>query len=280
MNWRHSKPFYRRSGAPDRAAVAAPAFRVRHTAFTLIEVLLAISIAAGILVVVLLFYHQTESLRSRLLEETSRLAAVRLVMDRLSGELAAARLCQPRGQGLSGTSNTLSFVKLSFPSPWDRTNAPATTTSAPALRVVTYTLVEEDTNSVTDGGLLRSEEALVKSTGAGASAGPGASPSLAVTNDPSLLSLDATNAPPKGAMASQIRFVRFRYWDGIAWSDSWTGPDLPWGVEASLGADPLPADAAVEDYAAELYRRVIYLPNHGTNTVSSLTGPALTQAAP
>jgi len=260
-----------REGRRATGPAPQPRASVRHTAFTLIEVLLAISIAAGILVVVLMFYHQTESLRARLLEETSRLTAARLVMDRLSGELASARLCAPRGQGLSGSSNTLSFVKLSFPSPWDRTNAPVTTSSAPALRLISYSLVAEDTNSETDGGLLRTEEPLAKSAGASAS--------LAATNDPSLVFSGITNALPNGAIASQIRFVRFRYWDGSNWSEAWTGPDLPWGVEASLGADPLPDDVAADEYASELYRRVIYLPNHGTNTASSLTGPALTQVA-
>ena len=219
--------------------------------------------------VALLFYHQTQTVRGQLLEETSRLAATRLVMDRLSGELAAARLCAPRGVGLSGDSNSLHFVKLNFPAPWDRTNAPPAVSSASALRLVSYALLPQDTNTDVESGLLRSEEALVKSAGASAS--------LAATNDPAGLLAGATNARPAGTVTSQIQFLRFRYYDGAAWTDTWNGPDLPFGVEATLGAEPLPDDVPEEEYPGELYRRVIYLPHHTVTPASSLGVPAFTE---
>ena len=246
----------------------------RSAGFTLLEVVLAISIAAGILAVVLLFYHQTESLRSRLLEETSRLDTMRLVMERLSTELAAARVSGPYGQGLSGGGDNLQFVKLNFPNSWDRTNAPVSTTPASPLRLVTYSLVQDTntTNNATDTGLVRVEESLAKASSLNASL-------VAATNDPSVALPPGTVAPHNGSVATQIQFLRFRYWDGSTWADAWSGPDLPLGVEVSLGADRLPVELTPDEYPFELYRRVIYLPNHAVNPVPNPAGAAITQAA-
>ena len=239
-----------------------------NAGFTLIEVVLAISIAAGILMVVLLFYHQTETLRSRLLDETTRLATMRLVMERFNTELASARLSGPHGQGLSGGADNLQFVKLSFPSPWDRTNAPLALATASPLRLVSYSLVQ-DTNNVTDSGLLRSETSLAQGSSTNAS--------LLATNDPSVSLSSGGPVPRNGTVANQIQFLHFRYWDGSVWAEAWTGPDLPMGVEVSLGADPLPTELPADEYPFELYRRVIYLPNHATNSPPNLAGPAVTQ---
>ena len=81
--------------------------------FTLIEVILALSIAIGILVVALYFYSQTANLRGQLLDESDRLADLRLVMDRLTGELRSA-LEIPR-QRFSGEGTSLSFVTVAAP---------------------------------------------------------------------------------------------------------------------------------------------------------------------
>ncbi|MCX6924838.1 MAG: hypothetical protein NT154_16745 [Verrucomicrobia bacterium] len=248
------------AGLPAAGRPAAPA-----TGFTLIEVVLAISIAAGILVVVLLFYHQTESLRSRLLEETSRLATMRLVMERLTAELATARLSKPHGKGLSGGAENIQFVRLSFPAPWDRTNALGTVSTVAPLRLVSYSLLQ-DTNTATESGLLRSEELLAK--------GSNASTNVPAANDQRSTSLIGTAVPRNGSVASQIQFLRFRYWDGSTWSETWSASDLPMGVEVSLGREPLPLESTADEYPFELYRRVIYLPNHAAARPPSLAGPA------
>jgi type II secretory pathway pseudopilin PulG len=65
-------------------------FAVGARAFTLVEVILAISIAIGILVVALFFHSQASHLRAQLLDESDRIAAIRLVMERLTAELRSA----------------------------------------------------------------------------------------------------------------------------------------------------------------------------------------------
>ena len=108
-----------RQPAPGSATACAALRRARGASacrgFTLIEVLLAIGIAAGILMVVLFFYRQSEDLRTSLLQETSRISAARLIMQRLTRELGAARVSATLGQGLSGGSDNLRFVRLDFP---------------------------------------------------------------------------------------------------------------------------------------------------------------------
>src|SRR5439155_8813829 len=58
--------------------------------FTLVEVILAIGIAIGILMVALYLHSQATNLRAQLLRESERIAAMRLVMERLTSELRNA----------------------------------------------------------------------------------------------------------------------------------------------------------------------------------------------
>ena len=82
----------------------------RGRGFTLIEVILAISIATGLLIVALTFYRQVADLRGLILKESERLATVRLIMDRLASDLRTARIGAVAGQEFRGGSSTLSFV--------------------------------------------------------------------------------------------------------------------------------------------------------------------------
>ena len=122
-------------------------------AFTLIEVILAMAIAAGILMVVLFFYRQSETLRSNLLDETARASAARLVMERMSQELSAA--LDGGTASFSGSSDRIQFVKLDFPQLNAWTNPPAAAGVTPFC-VVTYSL-SQSTNPGASG-LLRLEQ--------------------------------------------------------------------------------------------------------------------------
>ncbi len=239
------------SRCPERRRATPGTFLSRG--FTLIEVVLAIGIAAGILMVVLFFYRQTEALRTGLIEETSRVSAARLIMERLSIELSAARRCESLQQGLTGGSDSLQFVRLDFPlqSSWtNQTNFVAAPAPTP-FRLVSYSLIQS-TNGASGSGLVRSEKALSRRT----------TPVL-FTNEDDASVVGGTAVPTNGLAIQQLQFLRFRYYDGTNWLEAWSAPDLPLGVEVSLGVDPLPPELTVDEYPSELYRRVIYLPNHG-----------------
>jgi hypothetical protein len=114
---------------------------------------------------------------------------------------------------------------------------------------VSYALVQTTNTGAPGSGLLRSERAW-----------SGKTVTFGLTNEddtlPALGSAGATN----GMAIEQLQYLRFRYYDGANWLDSWSAPGLPIGVEVSLGVEPLPSEVSPDDYPFELYRRVIYLP--------------------
>lgn len=83
--------------------------------FTLLEVVLAVTIAIGIMVVALYFYEQSTRLRKDALEEMDRITAVRLVMDRLSSELRCALPGSDLLAGVKGSASSIEFIRLDPP---------------------------------------------------------------------------------------------------------------------------------------------------------------------
>lgn len=214
-------------------------------AFTLIEVILAIVIASGLLIVAISFYQRSADLRGQLLEESEKLATIRLIMDRLSGDLRTA-FAEPR-QGFTGGADYLRFVHAGSPSPANLGDG--------ALKLVRYSSVTnaEGTNTVMVG-FNRVESPLLETRIVATNREPfsfnGAMDPLA----------NATNKFVE-PLTRAIRFVRFRYFDGSEWLDAWDGVDLPVGVEATFGTDSASSDESQEEgYAGEQFRRVIFVP--------------------
>lgn len=220
--------------------------------FTLVEVILGIGIAIGILVVALYFYSQAVDLRSRLLEEADQLSSIRLILDRMTSDLRAA-YAQPQA-GFTGTASSLRFVVTGVPgsspdhpSGWLIAPSPQTD-----LKLVSYSTTEaaEGTNTIVLG-LNRTEQLYREPS----------RPTQSASNEFAF----ATTAGVESAEARKpliegIRFLQFWYWDGTGWDDHWDSPSLPACIEVNLGAQPLPEGTHPLDYPYELFRRVIYLP--------------------
>lgn len=228
-------------------------FRTPHSsAFSLLEVVLAITIAIGILVVSLAFYQQATSLRGQLLIESERLAAVRQVMDRLSADLRVAPVNDRIG--FTGDSNSLRFVITGLPLQAGFIESD--------LRRISYrtTYAGEGTNLAVSG-LTRVQEPALDLI----------APPVAA---PDLFAGDAAPAAPAAEpLTDAIRFLSFRFWDGTAWRDNWSGVTPPPGLEVSLGFEPLPPETTPDLYPGEIFRRVIFLPAGqprppGTNLVA------------
>jgi type II secretory pathway pseudopilin PulG len=218
-------------------------------AFTLVEVILAIGIAAGLLVVAISFYQRSAELRNQLLEESAKLSTVRLLMDRLSGDLRTA-FAEPR-QGFSGSGEHMTFVHAGSPT--------AMNISEGALKLVTYGVVTntEGTNT-TVIGFDRTEQPLIEMRSISTTTATNEVLSFNGAMDPT----QTTNVVVE-PLTRSIRYVQFRYFDGAQWRDIWDGVDLPVGVEVTFGFEPLPAeeDEIFESvYPYEVFRRVIYLP--------------------
>jgi len=242
-------------------------------AFTLIEVVLAIAIAIGILVVVLYFYQQAADLRTQLLLEAERVSTVRLLLDRLTADLRSARSDFNSGLGLSGDSSSIRFVKAELPSrsAWAGGQLGRALAAETDLKQISYgvTSSQEGTNLVITG-LVRMEQPCVEPR------------PLPEAKGASLGSGEAQPEVPRGPepLTEVIRFLRFRYWDGSNWQDSWNAIELPQGVEVSLGGPPLPESLIPEEYPYELFRRVIYLPGQGVSNGGVDFFDLLEEAAP
>lgn len=254
-------PIQARFGVP--VSTGGTAAKPTRAGFTLLELLLAIAIATILLAVALFFYQQATDLRTQLLEETERISTTRLLLDRLTADLRSAYSQASLENALTGSSTSMQLVKAEMPSrsvwnsgPFGRLISPESD-----LRIVTYSLASHgEATNITVAGLNRNEKPLVETR--------------ALPVNPANESVwPATNqaAATPSPIIEAIRFLRFRYYDGAAWQESWTKGQLPAGVEISLGWEPLPEDGLPEEYPYEIFRRVVCLPaSHSTtNEVES-----------
>ena len=229
--------------------------------FTLIEVVLAIVIAVGLFTGVLVFYRQAATIREEILRKADALAAVRLVMDRMSTEL---RTAPPATAGLavvSGDSRSLRMIHTTVPSrtPWRGGTLGRAAFAETDWVEVTYRC-SSDTNQP---GLFRQER--VHTAGA-----------VISTNLPTEIGPEipeGTNAPAAllgSPLSEAVAHLRLRYWDGSRWPGAWSRPQPPAAVEITLGLeaidaedDPLEAEGMPGDgptYPFEVFRRVVALP--------------------
>ena len=223
--------------------------RPRHgtRAFTLLEVVLAIVLAIGILLVLLFFYQQAANLRAELIAHAEKLGTVRLVMDRITAELRTARGHAFYQGAFLGDAQFLQFIKTDdVPrSAWragERVSRAQTD-----LKLVRYSAAAdfEGTNASL-ASLHRTEEPLVENRAPRAQAEP--------------MLLDEATPRRDEPLSEAIRFVRFRYFDGKTWLESWDGVGIPAGVEISLGLEPPDPEQGTDGLPDEVFRRVVYLP--------------------
>ena len=293
------------------ATISASGARVRRRGFTLLEVILALAIALGLLAVVLYFYQQASRLRDATLADTARLAAVRLCLDRLATEL---RTASTRPGTFHGGPQSLEFVQCDFASPsaWVAgTNTIGVVNRFPVRRIRYVGHATDQSGSVS--GVERIEEPPAPAAPAATADDTDRADDNATNSDTSLppdlltgtnadffssatntdLAGEATNQDSVTAIGTdetslligELRFLRLRYWDGTAWLDSWTASGLPRGVEISLATEPLPPDAPPDALPSEVFRRVIALPAAlnevaKANSASSETGDASAGGSP
>ncbi|MGV3771660.1 MAG: PulJ/GspJ family protein, partial [Verrucomicrobiales bacterium] len=93
----------------------ADSLKRSQTAFTLIEVLLAISITLGMFVIVLFFYQQASNTRNAVLTEVGKVTAARMIMGQITSELRSAISAPDDGIGLKGSSTSIKIATLGLP---------------------------------------------------------------------------------------------------------------------------------------------------------------------
>jgi type II secretory pathway component PulJ len=230
---------------------------MRRTGLTLLEVVLAVSLTTGLMVVALGFYQQVVDARrdfSGQLSTVQATAARRRVMDQITDELRTAIVYPFLQIGLSGQAMEMRFMTTTLPGSAAWATEDVISEPVPPehdIQLVGYRLrIGEDEDGLEIVlGIERTVQKIV-----------------------------AAQAPEEGEeitgslIAPQFKFVAFGYWDNEAgeWLTSWEGGDLPLAVEILLGTEPLPEDMEPQEYPYETFRRVVYVPG-GRRSVGGTT---------
>jgi type II secretory pathway pseudopilin PulG len=243
--------------------------RRRYAAFTLIEVLLAVGIATGLLLAALYFYRQSTELRGQIIRNSGELAVVRLTLDQIASDLRNA--VPNTGQPFVGGPVSLEFARFAAPATSLQSSNLTPIPSQPAIESVRIdTLIQQDGTNLSVRGISRRIGT------------PSPARSPVSTNEVDEASVvpevnrvvESTNAPAIGGPLIPVRFLALRYWNGSAWQDSWMAPTPPTGVEISIGLEPLPADTPPETYPHERFRRVVFIPSGRNPDGAETNSPA------
>lgn len=218
--------------------------RARHLGMTLLEVVLAIALATGVIGGALGFYSHALDIRARLETEMRRIESQRSVMDMLTNELRRAMSIRFLNMGLEGDVQEMEFPCATL-GDYRRIWEPLGSTEDPVspeydVPVVGYRLrivEDEETGEEVVVGLERTFQKL-----------------------PTVQAAEEEEEIESKLLSELIRFVGFRYWRGGIWLGSWSGGDLPQAVEITVGSEPLPEGTEIEDYPYPVFRRVVYLP--------------------
>lgn len=230
---------------------------IRHTSnrsagFTLIEVVLAVSLIVSLMGSAIWFTNHIASARETVNNRTREIVARRSLMRRITSELQCALNMRSLGLGIEGQPDHIAFVTTALPgrSVWvDRNILDQPVPPETDIRLVTYRqAIEEDEEGAEQVvGIERTCQKL----------------------------LDAPEAEEGenirvALITEELKYLRFSYYDGESWSKTWTaGQGLPLAIEVTIGDEPVYEDALtdmedeeeeLEDYPGRASKRLIYLP--------------------
>jgi type II secretory pathway component PulJ len=213
--------------------------------FTLLEVVLAVTLALALMAAMLTFYKQAADVRAIVKEAAETVGSERTVMDLMTADVRAALVCSQAGFGVEGNIDGMRLATTALPGAtvW----AVQRTTEGPAapaerdVQIIGYRLriTEDEQGQPVIEGLERTYQKVL----------------TARTAEEGKEILGTLLAP-------RLKFLRLRYWDAGAgaWNEGWGGGDLPAAVEIVLGIEPLPEGVEPLQYPYETFRRVVYVP--------------------
>ncbi len=243
--------------------------QIRHRrAFTLLEVLLALTLGLGLMAAATGFYYRAANVRTAVMQETQRVWSQRTVMDRLTNEIRGATIFPFLGMAMEGQESAVRYVTAALPdrSAWTMHNVMQPPPPPQYdLQIVGYRLrVSTDEQ----GNILKDSEGNVLVVGLERTCQKYISASAEEGQDISV-----------ALISSDIKFLGLRYWDGSAWVASWGGGDLPLAVEISLGQRSLPEGMTADQYPYEASRRVVFVPG-GTKALQAAASQPAEGATP
>jgi type II secretory pathway component PulJ len=172
-------------------------------AFTLLEVILAVSLTVGLVLAVLAFYDHATGVRRTLMQDVQLISAERNVMDKITDELRSAIAYPFLNVGMEGQNDQMRFIIASLPGPaaWavakpgDQPVQPEQDLEWVGYRLRTY---EDDQGVIQIAGLERTSRKTLAAEGA-----------------------DESKVVQASLISPQIRFLRLRYWSGSDWAGSY-----------------------------------------------------------
>ena len=214
----------------------------RQRGFTLLEMVLAMSIAVLLIGGVFGFYRYALAARQSLIDSADRIAFRQALMDRLTRELRGAISYAYLNMGISGSTDQIEFITSAVPARYTWEEPAIGEAPRPPqfdLRRVGYRLAVDDESADPPVvvGLERTAQTLLTES----------------------LTEEGQQVRVK-RISDYYRFLRFRYYDGTDWQDQWNGARLPQAVEITLGVEPLAEGMLPEEYPGETWRRVVFIP--------------------
>jgi type II secretory pathway pseudopilin PulG len=251
----------------------------KSAAFTLIEVVLAISISVVILVVAIYFYHQTSNFRTQLIQETERLATIRLLLQKMTTDFRA--IDGSGSYSFIGTSNSVSFViaENRLMGRWSAPAAQAGTWPVGLFQVVYQVNQAQEGANVVATGLVRDERAVDAAPVTAAVVEPftnSVTDTTATLEQPQTNSLDSATNILQQPITQLIEALAFEYWDGTQWTNVWQDFTPPSGIRISLSAAPFTENSSAPA-GVDTFRRTVFLPSGGIK--ASRTNSIVARAA-
>ena len=251
----------------------------KSNAFTLLETLLAIVIATGLLSTAMYFYQQSSKFRNDLILENERIASARLIINKMSLELRSTLTHPKLGIGLKGGSNWIEFLKTATPSASSWKNSTETTSPSypeTGYRLIRYQLAMKNliSETLTNEANRKMIENLnlnenITTNEEDSSIAVKQGDAIDRTEQRLLTSKANTNAistveikPVR--ITDQLKYMQFRYLNNGSWVYQWPGPIPPQGIEISLGIEPLSATNLLEEYTNHVFRRILRIPTTAT----------------
>jgi len=226
--------------------------------FTLLEVILALSMVVVLAGMVYAFYHDALGVRETVARQSNTALAQRRVLDMIDEDLRSALLFSTLQVGLDGRADGFAVARTAVPSRAvfvapsigsvgvERGDGQDDTGAAfrpqTDVQLVEYRLrIEEDEDGVEYiAGLERTCQRTVMAETA-----------------------EQGQEIQAVLLSAAIKFLRTQYWDGQAWAASWQENSLPTAVRVDVGLEPLDEDLTPEEYPHETMWRVIAIPSGG-----------------
>ncbi len=251
----------------------------RRSAFTLVEILLALGLTAILCAMMFGVYRSCANSRTAIREDLEELRIMRTVMNHIARDLSSAVALKQLNIGMDGSPDAAEWVCVDLPArrAWAEAELGEERPTPEAdLRMIGYRLrIDEATGEPLVIGIERTLERLVtgESTDRPSRGGGGMGESAYEAAERRQAEEDAKEAEDQGEKEEQerietkfltesVRYLRLRYFDGTEWLDEWEDTaSVPLAVEISLGFKQAPAAflESEEEYPYEVFRRVVFL---------------------